>query len=299
MVHRDQSYRGEHAAVIEPDLWDQVEQVFAANRSGEMNGKHHASGSLLKGLIFDDAGNRMSPLHANKDGRRYRYYVSRAVLRQRDEAPGSLARIPAHELEHLVADQALAALAADSRTKAIVADAQNGEDQDRYALLRRVLKRVELSEGLVRIRFDASALRSSDDERETNSPPSRTEKKQAIEIPFHTRTARSGTQVVLGREEANNSGAGLNTELIRAVVLGHHWRNELLSGRAKTVTEIAQRAGVRSRYARRILRAAFLAPDIVEAILDGRQPRDLSVLELRKPIADWSKQRRLFGFSAA
>ena len=50
----------------------------------------------------------------------------------------------------------------------------------------------------------------------------------------------------------------------------HHWRNELLSGRAKTVAKIAQRAGVRSRYARRILRAAFLAPDIIEAILDGR-----------------------------
>ena len=46
-----------------------------------------------------------------------------------------------------------------------------------------------------------------------------------------------------------------------------------------------------------ILRAAFLAPDIVEAILDGRQPRDLSVLELRNPIADWDRQRRLLGFS--
>jgi hypothetical protein len=45
------------------------------------------------------------------------------------------------------------------------------------------------------------------------------------------------------------------------------------------------------------LRAAFLAPDIVEAILDGKQPRNLSVLELRNPIADWDQQRRLLGFS--
>jgi hypothetical protein len=62
--------------------------------------------------------------------------------------------------------------------------------------------------------------------------------------------------------------------------------NLIVISLANTMAKIAQRAGVRSRYARRILRAAFLAPDIVEAILDGRQPRDLSVLELRKPIAD-------------
>ena len=82
-------------------------------------------------------------------------------------------------------------------------------------------------------------------------------------------------------------------------MLGHSWRNELLSGRAKTVAKIAQRAAVRSRYARRILRAGFLAPDIVEAILDGWQPRDLSVLELRKPSANRDQQRRLLGFSTA
>jgi len=158
-----------------------------------------------------------------------------------------------------------------------------------------VLKRVEVSEDLVRIHFDSGALRSPDEPAEEDSA-SLASHPQILEAPFHTRTGRSGTQVIPGQQPANGHGGALNNELIRAVVLGHSWRNELLSGRANTVAKIAQRAGVRSRYARRILRAAFLAPDIVEAILDGRQPRDLSVMELRQPIADWDQQRRLLGF---
>jgi hypothetical protein len=297
VVHKDESYPGEHEAIIGPDLWNQVEQVFTANRRGEMNGRHSSSGALLKGLIFDDAGNRMSPIHANKRGRRYRYYVSRALLQHRKEAGDNLARVPAHELEKLVSDKTLEALAADSRMKAIVARRPDSEAQDRYDLFRKVLKRVEVSEELVRIHLDTRVLRSSDDPAEASSVSSAARNPQIIEVPFHTHRSRSGTQVIAGQQQANDHGGALNNKLIRAVVLGHSWRNELLTGRANTMAKIAQRAGVRSRYARRILRAAFLAPDIVEAILDGRQPRDLSVLELRKPIADWDEQRRLLGFS--
>jgi hypothetical protein len=180
--------------------------------------------------------------------------------------------------------------------KAVVAKRPDEEDQDRYELLRKVLKRVEVSEGLVRIHLDTSDLGSPDESAE-EKPPSSGSQPQIVEVPFRTHTNRSGTQIIPGQQPANGNGGALNNELIRAVVLGHSWRNELLSGKTNTIAEIAQRAGVRSRYARRILRAAFLAPDIVEAILNGRQPRDLSVLELRKPIADWDQQRRLLGFS--
>jgi site-specific DNA recombinase len=147
VVHQEQSYPGEHEAIIGADLWNQVEQVFAANRRGEMNGRHSPSGALLKGLIFDDAGNRMSPIHANKRGRRYRYYVSWALLQHRKEAGGSLARVPAHELEKLVAERTLEVLAADSRMKAVVARCPDEEDRDRFDLFRKVLKRVEVLGG--------------------------------------------------------------------------------------------------------------------------------------------------------
>src|SRR5258705_11366715 len=56
------------------------------------------------GRIFDDHGNRMSPTHSNKRGVRYRYYVSHAILQQRKTEAGSVARVPAPEIENLVLD---------------------------------------------------------------------------------------------------------------------------------------------------------------------------------------------------
>src|SRR5262249_21224978 len=95
VTHKDAAHRGEHAAVVERKLWDRVQQVLATNRRAAASGAHHESASLFKGLVFDDVGNRMSPAHANKDGRRYRYYVSQALLQQRNEDTGSLPRLPA------------------------------------------------------------------------------------------------------------------------------------------------------------------------------------------------------------
>ena len=74
VLHKDAAHRGEHPAVVERKLWDEVQQVMATNRRAAATGSRSESTSLLSGLVFDDAGNRMSPAHANKAGRRYRYY---------------------------------------------------------------------------------------------------------------------------------------------------------------------------------------------------------------------------------
>ena len=156
--------------------------------------------------------------------------------------------------------------------------------------MRRVLKRVEVSERLVRIQMDAAAcLCDQSGQVEAGASDPRT-----VEVPFDFVRWRGGTQIVPadGSQTFNDRS---NNELIRAVARGHLWRNQLLSGSAKTVAEVAKRAGVTTRYARRIIRTSFLAPDIVEAILDDRQPAELSVLRLRRPPADWAEQRQLLG----
>jgi site-specific DNA recombinase len=62
------------------------------------------SASILAGSIFDDRGNRMSSTHSNKLGVRYRYYVSHALLQNLKQEAGSVARVPAPEIERLVLD---------------------------------------------------------------------------------------------------------------------------------------------------------------------------------------------------
>ena len=75
--------------------------------------------------------------------------------------------------------------------------------------------------------------------------------------------------------------------LIKALVRAHRWRRKIESGRAKSITDLAEQEGVTDAYVCRLLPLTCLAPDIVEAILDGRQPKELRLAEVlgNEPVA--------------
>ena len=105
IVHKENSYPGEHEAIIDEALWDEVQRQLAANRFERATGAGASRVSLLAGLIYDDAGARMTPTHANKKGTRYRYYVSPGLVRgTRRQAPRGR-RVPAADLERLVEER--------------------------------------------------------------------------------------------------------------------------------------------------------------------------------------------------
>jgi hypothetical protein len=85
--------------------------------------------------------------------------------------------------------------------------------------------------------------------------------------------------------------------LIKALVRAHRWRRRIESGRAKSITDLAEQAGVTVAYVCRLLPPTCLAPDIVEAVLDGRQPKGLRLAEMlgNGPL-DWNEQRKRLGF---
>jgi DNA invertase Pin-like site-specific DNA recombinase len=106
IVHKEQSYPGQHAAILDEELWDAVQALLAANRVARKTGTKATAPSLLAGLIYDDVGERMTPTHANKKGTRYRYYVSQNLItRGRSTGSDSGRRIPAGDIEALVADR--------------------------------------------------------------------------------------------------------------------------------------------------------------------------------------------------
>jgi len=80
-------------------------------------------------------------------------------------------------------------------------------------------------------------------------------------------------------------------------VKAHRWRRRIESGQAKSITDLAEQEGVTDAYVCRLLPLTCLAPDIVEAMLDGRQPRGLrlAVMLGHGPLG-WEEQRRAFGF---
>jgi hypothetical protein len=86
--------------------------------------------------------------------------------------------------------------------------------------------------------------------------------------------------------------------LVKALVRAHRWRRRIESGQAKSITDLAEQERVTDAYVCRLLPLTCLAPDIVEAILDGRQPKGLRLAEvLGNGPLDWGEQRASWGLS--
>ena len=103
-IHKGTAYVGEHAAIIDQDLWDRVHAILADNARTRSANTRAQTPALLRGLIFGPTGAAMSPTHTRKGNRLYRYYVSQDVL-QRGPDACPIGRVPAAEIEGAVIDQ--------------------------------------------------------------------------------------------------------------------------------------------------------------------------------------------------
>jgi hypothetical protein len=91
--------------------------------------------------------------------------------------------------------------------------------------------------------------------------------------------------------------AGVDDTLVKTVVKAYRWRRRIESGKAKSVTDLAEQEKVSIAYVARLWPLTCLAPDIVVAIVEGRQPRGLSVNRMLQNVPEsWDEQRRLWEF---
>jgi hypothetical protein len=119
-----------------------------------------------------------------------------------------------------------------------------------------------------------------------------------IRIPMRLQR-RGGRKLIMTPDGAAVPAKARRDEtLVRALVRAHRWRRRIESGQAKSITDLAEQEGVTDAYVCRLLPLTCLAPDIVEAILDGRQPKGLRLAEMlgNGPLA-WEEQRRALTFS--
>ena len=323
-VHKDQSYPGQHAAIIHQNLWDEVQKTLASNRVERKNGVRAREPSLLAGLIRDGAGERMTPTHANKKGRRYRYYVTHSLIKRgRPKASDSARRIPAGDIERLVQERLVSFLRDESElhvafenivTQAhevenLVAEAaglaerwQSLHTAERRQWIRRIVARVTVMPAAIEIgiRVDQLAnIRQCEgnlgDSEDTVLPGD-----PITVLTVAARLKRTGIEkkLVVGdgtKQSRTKVDAGLHNLIARA----HGLQAVFLAG-DRPISEMANEFGVGSSYFTRMLRLSFLAPNITRAILQGRQPADLTASKLladtRAPI-DWQEQRTRLRFN--
>jgi hypothetical protein len=120
-----------------------------------------------------------------------------------------------------------------------------------------------------------------------------------IRIPIRLRR-RGGRKLIMTPEGAAMPAPKPRRDdtLIKALVRAHRWRRKIESGQARSVTDLAEQEGVTDAYVCRLLPLTCLAPDIVEAVLDGRQPKGLRLADvLGNGLPAWEEQRRAWGFA--
>jgi len=103
-VHKGTSYPGEHEAIIDRKLWDQVHAILQQGPRKRAASTRTQTPALLKSLLFGPDGAAMSPTHTRKSGKLYRYYVSQTALK-RGETACPVRQVPAAEIERIVLDQ--------------------------------------------------------------------------------------------------------------------------------------------------------------------------------------------------
>lgn len=120
-----------------------------------------------------------------------------------------------------------------------------------------------------------------------------------VSVPMQLRK-RGGRRRIIVPEQMQTSETkrDYSEALALAIIRAHHWKELLDSGKFASISELAQAIGLDVSYAARLFRLTFLAPDIIEAILDGKEPDGLSMRILAKPISlHWREQREELGFA--
>jgi hypothetical protein len=118
-----------------------------------------------------------------------------------------------------------------------------------------------------------------------------------VHIPF--RLVKRGGRKEMQMPDGAPSQRKIDNTLVKAVARAFRWKRILESGEFTTIAELAEREGIAAPYLTRTMRLSHLTPDLVEAILDGCQPRHLTLEVLRQPLPeDWAEQKRALGAPA-
>ncbi len=314
IVHKGQQHDGEHEAIVPQQLWDEVQAAIADRTSGSSRRLRATQPSLLVGMLTDGEGRAMTPSHATKPGVRYRYYVTRPDL-----IDGSPAwRMSAHDIEKLVCDQLAELLLDQQQIAALIMTAddyaqvlqkviehgdiaaatlRSGSVHARAGLLAKLCPRVTLGDEAVSVMVEPARLATvlGLDQHLRPDP-------NMIQLACPATKVRRGHQlrlVIPGPEQPLARSAVRDDKLVALIAEAHAAQQLMLAHPGKSIGCVAaSQKRCRTRLAQQVS-LSCIAPDIVAAIVEGRQPATLTaaaLLRLKLP-SSWAQQREMLGLS--
>jgi site-specific DNA recombinase len=306
--HKKERHPGQHDAILERKLWEKVQRRLLDRAARTAEPRTKVSPSPLAGKVFDETGEPLYVQAALKDRRRYRYYVSRALVRGSKVEGQRGWRVPGPELERAVAIAARSIL--DGKPAILEALQVTGmgdidinpvftlvaewreqllaEKERSTALIELVEKAVLTDEG-IRLGLNIPVLSGSPD---TTLP-------EVLHlfrfVPLKVK--RRGVEmrlIINGGDEPRRP----DPALLKAFARAREWFEELASGRVRSLVEIARHEGLAKRYVTRLTKLAFVSPRFVDALAEGGASiaTNLQMLmdgRLAIPVG-WGDQERLF-----
>jgi DNA invertase Pin-like site-specific DNA recombinase len=285
--HKGRSYPGQHPAIIARETFDAVKLRLTANAGRVKAQTSAATPSPLAGRFTDEAGDRLTPSHALRHGKRHRYYVSRRLIAESGAPDISGWRLPAAALETAVAKLIADALETPGAARGLVEDATPEtlrklpsaarslatalSGPNRAPTLNAIVASGRIEPGLLSVALRPEAIAAR-----LGVPPAQVSRDALfIQGDFTLRRRGVEAKLVLG-----DTSSAVDRTLLKTVAQGWVWFEEIKAG--ATMQAIADREGITQRRVAHLVDLAFLAPDIVQAIVDGRQPPMLTANSLVK-----------------
>lgn len=306
VVHKGVEHEGEHSAIVTPDLWSSVQLRIADNRGSRGRTRNSETTSVLAGILRDGHGRRMTPSHAVKLGKRYRYYVTHAAELRADEPQAW--RMPAADLEAAVTKRLIqyfrdyreVALLAEpgspaATIRALIDTAGRAADQlatphGQRSVLGKLLLAVTVAVDKIQMRVDRAALAQM---LQLESADDRT-----LELLAGASKVREGKATRLVLTDAAAASPARNGSLVALLAEARATRDMVLAAPDRSIREIAaEQQRCRHRIAK-LIRLSWLSPEIATAIVEGRQPRGLTARRLlagELPM-EWKAQETAAGF---
>jgi site-specific DNA recombinase len=308
--HKNESYSGGHPAIIDRGLWNNVQSLRDDNIQGTRRKVRATKESLFVGILSDAAGTLYTPTHANKNGRRYRYYTSQAVMRKTVKS-SSPARIPAHDLETAILDRILVWLQTPKELLASLRDetttavpegffarliAQAAETAkhwfersatDRTRFLKAILGRVVIYPAHVEIRLSVPTFVNEiigEGLTVPNLP-------LIVTIDTQFRHVQQGRALRLVVGNTNITTDASRLAILMAVARARLWYEQVTIGEANSIAELACLHGISSRFIRIQMKLVQLSPRSIECLLNQPESLPLSLDDLLAAVPmKWSEQ---------
>ncbi len=302
--HKGKIYPGNHDAIIEREKWALVQARLAANVQGERSARAR-NASLLTGLLYDADREPLVPVHSRKAKTQYRYYVSRFLQHGTEPGTRTGIRIPAREIEQVVR-QELTSLMGDPLllahacglvvTPEMLAQINQGcanalpEMLRSTATLAGIVSRIIIHTDRIDIELALAGIAT------LFGIPASHHIQQTFIHSASIRLTRTGHVVRLVHDNGVAALKQADPSLVRLILKARHWWNELAKGEI-SIKILASREGISASYITRVVRLAFLAPDIVEAILAGTMRAGIDGVAMVRTGAvpdNWDEQRVRF-----